>query len=291
MRVFISNVIYRRVFYIFQRGDVIYLVEHVLETMNEVVSNEYSYDHQALDIISADCTACDIIALESGIVEEVVKNVKYTDHSSSGLATYGNYVKIRQSNGKSALYAHMEYGSVNVNLGDYVEKGAIIGTMGQTGNAYGNHLHLEIKDENGNRENPIFSLSTPSQSSIEVAPTEVVSDNSKENVIADEIQNENVEIMEVTRDVSSEKKNTTSKKKNSTSKKKIINQTTTEEYLSNSTYFDGSIVDGLKEIGIDSSYDYREKLALKNGITDYHGSYEQNVKLLSLLKKGELIKA
>lgn len=256
------------------------MVEHVLDTMNEVISNEYSEEHQAVDIISEDCSVCDIIALESGIVEEVVKNVRYTDHSTSGLATYGNYVKIRQNDGKSALYAHMEYGSVCVNLGDYVEKGAIIGTMGQTGNAYGNHLHLEIKDENGNRENPVVALTTPSEDIVNTS-NEIPTENNDEKLPEKKVEN--------TDDII---KTTVSTKKtiNNESKKKK-NPVQNLEYLSNVNYNDGSIVDGLKEIGIDSSYDYREMLAVKNGITNYRGSYEQNVKLLSLLKEGKLIKA
>ena len=252
------------------------MVEHVLETMNEVISNEYSQEHQAVDIISEDCSVCDIIALEGGIVEEVVKNVKYTDHSSSGLSTYGNYVKIRQNDGKSALYAHMEYGSIPVNLGDYVEKGAIIGTMGQTGNAYGNHLHLEIKDGNGNRENPVVSLTTPSE-------------NVNNQEVSNEMVQKEVEAREVVQTI--EVEDTVSKKSINNSPKNKKNSIQNFEYLSNQSYSDGSIVDGLKEIGIDSSYDYREKLAIKNGITNYHGSYDQNVKLLSLLKEGKLLKA
>lgn len=261
---------------------VIDLVEHVLENMNEVISNDYSQEHQALDIISGDCSQCDIIALDSGIVEEVVKNVKYTDHSTSGLATYGNYVKIKQNNGKSALYAHMEYGSVHVNLGDYVEKGAIIGTMGQTGNAFGNHLHLEIKDQGGNSENPIVTLSTPSVNN-QKNEIQDVNDDQSDSVTVDEVtkvENSNYSLPEKT---SSDVKKTSKR----SSKRRQIQ----DEYLNNITYSGGSIVDGLKEIGCDSSFDYREKLAIKNGITNYRGSYEQNVELLSLLKKGMLLKA
>lgn len=264
------------------------MLEHVLETMNEVVSYDYNENHQALDIVSSDHTKSDIIALESGIVEEVVKNVQHTDHTTTGLATYGNYVKIKQSNGKTALYAHMEYGSINVNIGDYVEKGTIIGTMGQTGNAYGDHLHLEIKNESGYKENPIISLNETPQAKEEIKQTLVIEnleETSKKEASKEETPKEE-------NSVQKEKtiKNPTRIKKAST---KTPRKNTTEkiEYIKNCTYQGGSIVDGLKEIGIDSSYDYREKLAQKNGITDYHGSYQQNVKLLNMLKNGTLIKA
>ena len=51
-----------------------------------------------------------------------------------------------------------------------------------------------------------------------------------------------------------------------------------------------SIVDALKSIGVDSSFVNRQKIAVKNGISDYKGSADQNNKLLSLLKGGKLIR-
>ena len=52
----------------------------------------------------------------------------------------------------------------------------------------------------------------------------------------------------------------------------------------------GSIVDALKSIGVDSSYDNRKAIAKKNGISNYSGTASQNEKLLSLLKQGKLKK-
>ncbi|MDE7309244.1 MAG: N-acetylmuramoyl-L-alanine amidase [Lachnospiraceae bacterium] len=51
-----------------------------------------------------------------------------------------------------------------------------------------------------------------------------------------------------------------------------------------------SIVDGLQAVGVESSFSNREKIAVKNGITGYRGSADQNSRLLSLLKNGKLIK-
>lgn len=51
-----------------------------------------------------------------------------------------------------------------------------------------------------------------------------------------------------------------------------------------------SIVDCLKSIGVDSSFAYRKRIATKNGVTNYRGSAPQNDKLVSLGKKGKLIK-
>lgn len=59
-------------------------------------------------------------------------------------------------------------------------------------------------------------------------------------------------------------------------------------YLENSSYKGNSIVDALKQIGIDSSFEHRKLLAQKNNITNYRGTPEQNTKMLNLLKRGKL---
>ena len=51
-----------------------------------------------------------------------------------------------------------------------------------------------------------------------------------------------------------------------------------------------SIVDCLKSIGVDSSFAYRQRIAVKNGVANYKGTAPQNDKLVSLGKKGKLIK-
>lgn len=63
-----------------------------------------------------------------------------------------------------------------------------------------------------------------------------------------------------------------------------------DNYLSNTTYKGTSLVDALKEIGVDSSFGNRKRLAQKNGIKVYSGTTEQNLKLVTLLKRGKLIK-
>lgn len=49
-----------------------------------------------------------------------------------------------------------------------------------------------------------------------------------------------------------------------------------------------SIIDALKAIKVDSSYEHRKYLAETNGIKNYSGSETQNNQLLDLLKKGKL---
>ena len=65
---------------------------------------------------------------------------------------------------------------------------------------------------------------------------------------------------------------------------------TTVIYFKKYTGSSNSIVDALKAIGADSSYSYRKKIAKANSIGGYLGTPTQNVKMLSLLKQGKLIK-
>ena len=54
----------------------------------------------------------------------------------------GTYVTIKHSDGTSSLYAHMS--GVDVSVGEQVDAGRVIGRVGQTGRAFGPHLHFEI---------------------------------------------------------------------------------------------------------------------------------------------------
>lgn len=65
---------------------------------------------------------------------------------------YGNYVMIDHGNGNYTLYAHMS--SRNVQEGDIVLQGDVIGFVGSTGVSTGPHLHFEIY-EDGVRVDPL----------------------------------------------------------------------------------------------------------------------------------------
>lgn len=60
--------------------------------------------------------------------------------------SYGLLVKIDHNNGYVTYYAHCD--SLNVNVGDCVEKGDTIAYSGNTGNSTGPHCHFEIRYNN-----------------------------------------------------------------------------------------------------------------------------------------------
>lgn len=55
----------------------------------------------------------------------------------------GNMVMIQQDDGNYAFYAHLAHKKVVI--GQRVSQGDVIGTMGETGNAFGVHLHFELR--------------------------------------------------------------------------------------------------------------------------------------------------
>jgi murein DD-endopeptidase MepM/ murein hydrolase activator NlpD len=72
-------------------------------------------------------------------------------YSDNGLLGFGNCVIVLHENGWLSLYAHQQ--RTTVQAGYYVKRGERIGLVGQTGYAWGPHLHFELRD-NGRLRNP-----------------------------------------------------------------------------------------------------------------------------------------
>ncbi len=75
----------------------------------------------------------EIVAAAPGVVIKAYK----------GWTGYGHYIIIDHGNGVQTLYAHNR--KLYVKAGDVVEQGEVIAVIGETGNAYGQHLHFEIR--------------------------------------------------------------------------------------------------------------------------------------------------
>ena len=58
----------------------------------------------------------------------------------------GNHVILDLGNGHFAFYAHLQPGSLKVAVGDTVAVGAVIGSLGNTGNSTAPHLHFGLVD-------------------------------------------------------------------------------------------------------------------------------------------------
>ena len=64
-------------------------------------------------------------------------------YAGDGMHGYGNVILVQHGDGFLTVYAHNEENLVRA--GDRVEKGQIIGRVGETGNASGPHLHFELR--------------------------------------------------------------------------------------------------------------------------------------------------
>ena len=95
--------------------------------------------HTGMDI-SPSAGQSDIYSVMDGVVEEVLGRCSVGDRNCGG--GWGNYVRIRHTNGLSSLSAHL--GQVYVTPGQSVQAGQVIGLMGTTGRSDGVHLHFEV---------------------------------------------------------------------------------------------------------------------------------------------------
>lgn len=96
------------------------------------ISQAYWGGHPAIDMASY--TGAAVKAADGGFV---------TLAGGGWNGGYGNHVIIDHGNGFTTLYAHLN--SIFVSPGMTVSKGQQIGTMGNTGNSTGPHLHLEVR--------------------------------------------------------------------------------------------------------------------------------------------------
>lgn len=89
--------------------------------------------HTGTDIACAEGTP--ILAAADGIVT-------VANGLDSWGGSYGYYIQIDHGGGLETLYAHCS--SICVTTGQQVQTGQVIGYVGHTGRATGNHLHLEV---------------------------------------------------------------------------------------------------------------------------------------------------
>ena len=256
------------------------------------ITNNYSNDHQAIDIIGEPNELDYVLAHSDGKVifyQDGYGNLK----GSIGNKSYGNCIKIDHQNGYYTLYAHMK-NDLPIKNNQYIKKGQVIGYISDSGNAYGKHLHFEVWKGNERIKpteylNKDLTISTPSVN-IKYKLGDIVEINgvyissaSKEKL------NPTITIGKITRIIENAENQYLLEDgmigwvNDSNIIRKLNNQ-----YLSNKNYQGTSIVDALKQINVDSSYSNRANLAKINNIDTYQGTSSQNTKMLNLLKQGLL---
>lgn len=115
--------------------------------------------HYGLDISGNYQSGADIVSAESGTVI-LVSNYcthNYPKNYSCGCGGgFGNYLIVDHGNGYATLYGHCS--SIDVSVGQKVQRGEVIAHVGSTGYSTGYHLHFEVR-QNGQRIDPLPFLS------------------------------------------------------------------------------------------------------------------------------------
>lgn len=111
--------------------------------LSGIISQRASSYHMAIDI--AGDIGTPVVAADSGTVT-LVSWLTYS---------YGYHIIIDHGNGLETLYAHLS--EIDVQVGQVVNQGDVIGLRGNTGRSTGPHLHFEVR-ENGVKRDPMSYL-------------------------------------------------------------------------------------------------------------------------------------
>lgn len=87
---------------------------------------------------------------------------------------WGNYVCVLGDDGNYLYYCHMAERAVRV--GERVEAGQLLGYMGRTGLATGNHLHFEVRTAKNQQLNAADYLGIANEAGTVTAPADMDSD-------------------------------------------------------------------------------------------------------------------
>lgn len=168
--------------------------------------------------------------------------------------SYGNFVVVKGNDGYYHWFCHLA--RISVSTGQRVSRVTKVGIMGSTGNSTGPHTHYEIRtpeNKYGKDINPATFMGLPNK----VGTYHSSDYPQKINNAVDTVE-------------------------------KPVEKPI--EYYPAVNLDTNSIVIALNSIGVDSSKEYRKKIAFANGISDYSGTAAQNTALLKKLKAGNLIK-
>lgn len=103
------------------------------------------------------------VACPTGTKVRSIANGEVVRSDMNDSKGYGNFIVVKHNiNGEVLYSAYAHLSKRNVNVGDKVKKGDIIGISGATGGVTGPHLHFEIrKSLGGDQIQPIEFLNTP----------------------------------------------------------------------------------------------------------------------------------
>ena len=118
-------------------------------------SNDYrqgnlTYDgHTGTDFLLRDLAKMEegvaVLAARAGTVVELHDAA----NDAGNIDAETNFITIEHADGSKALYQHLQQGSTQVTVGDFVSVGQPIALIGNSGNSLNPHLHFEVRSANG----------------------------------------------------------------------------------------------------------------------------------------------
>jgi len=131
-----------------------------LNAHHGVVSQKYAFDFVAVDEKGNECQGegkqnqnyysfgQEILAPAAGKIVEAFDGIK--DTQPGDMKSYiaeGNTVVIKHQGGEFSVLCHLKQDSVEVQTGEEVNQGEIIGRCGDSGNASEPHLHYHLQNQ------------------------------------------------------------------------------------------------------------------------------------------------
>lgn len=107
----------------------------------------YTKLHKGIDFAAPEGTP--IYAAGDGVITEL-----------GWKSGYGKFIQIKHSPTLSTAYAHAKNFAKGLSVGSRIKQGHVIGYVGHTGKATGDHLHYEVKID-GKHVNPLSIKTTP----------------------------------------------------------------------------------------------------------------------------------
>lgn len=134
--------------------------DRVIYNSSNRITQHYGEGHKGVDLgWSYNESENNVFSNCIGTVYSTLDNIPHGSEKGGG---WGNYVLVKHPNGMFSRYAHLKSG-LPVKKGQFVDENTILGIMGESGRAYGRHLHFEVQTNSNStsRINPEPYLKQP----------------------------------------------------------------------------------------------------------------------------------